>query len=165
MWSLINNIKKSPYSLSFLSGALLVVSQPPVSLFFLAYVALVPLFFTLEKGSDRHNFIAGMIAGIVCYTGLVYWVVVAMNTYGGIGIPLSLLTLLLLVLYLSLYTGCFAWVISYLDERLHIPFYLTAPPVWILLEYLRGILLSGFPWSFPGTRTSLAASGSGNGMT
>lgn len=140
--------KRLPYSLAFLSGALLVACQPPVSLFFLAYIALIPLFFALEKGRHRQNFLTGFAAGMVCYAGLVYWVIVAMNTYGGISVPLSLFTLLLLALYLSLFTGCFTWGISFLDTRFNIPLYLTAPPLWILLEYLRGILLSGFPWSF-----------------
>jgi apolipoprotein N-acyltransferase len=146
-------IKKSLYSLlslPLLSGLLLILCQPPVSLFFVAYIALVPLFFSLKPGIWRHNFLVGFYTGIVCYTGLVYWVVVAMNAYGGISVPFSILTLLLLVLYISLYTGCFTWLISYLKERFRIPLYLSAPSVWILLEYLRGVLLSGFPWSFLG---------------
>ncbi len=148
MSSTINYIRKWPYSLPFLSGVLLISSQPPVSLFPLAYVALVPLLFALKKGAFRNNFFVGFLTGLVAYLGLVYWVVVAMNTYGGIGIPLSLLTLFLLVLYLALYTGCFTWLISYLEDRFRVPLYLSAPPAWILLEYLRGIVLSGFPWSF-----------------
>jgi apolipoprotein N-acyltransferase len=119
-----------------------------VSQFYLAYVALVPLFFALKTGRDRLNFLTGFTAGIVSYTGLIYWVVVAMNTFGGISMPFSVVTLCLFVLYLSLFTACFTWLISFLDDRLHIPFFLSAPPAWVLLEYLRGVLLSGFPWSF-----------------
>ncbi len=141
------NIKRS-YSLAFLSGVLLVVCQPPVSQFYLAYLALVPLFFALKAGKDRLNFLTGFTAGIVSYTGLIYWVVVAMNTYGGISIPFAVLTLCLFVLYLSLFTACFTWLISFLNDRLRIPFFLSAPPAWVLLEYLRGVFLTGFPWSF-----------------
>jgi apolipoprotein N-acyltransferase len=126
---------------------MLIVCQPPLPLFFVAYVALVPLLFSLEANEGRRNFLVGFVAGIVCYTGLVYWVVVAMNTYGGISIPLSILTLFLLVLYMAVYVGSFTWSISFLRDRLGVPFYLTAPPIWIILEYIRGFLLSGFPWS------------------
>lgn len=142
------HIKSLPYSLAFFSGALLVVCQPPLSQFYLAYLALVPLFFSLEAGKNRQNFLMGFVAGVVAFTGLVYWVVVAMNTFGGISVPFSLVTLCLLVLYLSLFTGCFAWLSSFLQERLRLPLFLVAPPLWALLEYLRGVLLSGFPWSF-----------------
>jgi apolipoprotein N-acyltransferase len=145
--------KRSPsaglyFRLSFLSGLLLIACQPPLSLFFAAYAALIPLFFALEPGKGRRNFLAGFIAGAVSYLGLIYWVVVAMDTYGGIGIPFAVLTLVLFVLYLSLFTGCFAWLVSILEEPFNVPLVLSAPPAWALLEYLRGVLLSGFPWSF-----------------
>jgi apolipoprotein N-acyltransferase len=140
-------IRKSVYSLPVVSGVLLILCQPPVSFSSLAYVALVPLFFSLEKGKGRHNFLAGFSAGIVCYAGLVYWVVVAMNSYGGIGIPFSLCALGLLVLYLALYTGCFTWLTALSEDRFRIRLSLSAPVIWVLLEYLRGTLLSGFPWS------------------
>lgn len=139
--------RKSVYSLPVATGVLLVLCQPPISFSLLAYVALIPLFYSLKEGEDRRNFLMGLGGGIVCYAGLVYWVVVAMNAYGGVGIPFSLCALGLLVLYLSLYTGCFTWLTSFLDHRLRIRVYVSAPVVWVLLEYVRGKLLSGFPWS------------------
>ena len=127
--------KKLAYSLSLASGLLLIACQPPVSFFFLAYVALVPLLFSLEGGGGRNNFFRGFLAGIVCYTGLVYWVVVAMNTYGGISIPLSVATLFLLVLYMALYMGCFTWSVSFPPESIrhsvlsHCPSHLGPPRI------------------------------------
>lgn len=138
---------KSAFSLPVATGVLLVLCQPPISFSLLAYVALVPLLYSLKDSEGRRNFLTGLGAGVVCYAGLVYWVVVAMNTYGGIGIPFSLCALGLLVLYLSLYTGLFTWLVSFLEHRLRIPVYLSAPVVWVLLEYVRGRFLSGFPWS------------------
>lgn len=134
--------------LPILSGILLVTCQPPVSLFPLAFIALVPLLYAIEKYSYRHPFIPGFITGIVTYLGLIYWVVVAMNTYGGIDIFTSTLILLLFVLYLSLYMGCFTAAICAMDKNLSVPIYLSAPIAWVLLEYVRGIALTGFPWSF-----------------
>lgn len=134
--------------LPVLSGILLVLCQPPVSFFPLAFVALIPLLYAMEKYTYRHLFIPGFITGIVTYLGLIYWVVVAMNTYGGIDIFTSIVILVLFVLYLALYTGLFTITIGALNRRLSIPVYITAPAVWVLLEYIRGIALSGFPWSF-----------------
>ncbi|OPY77041.1 MAG: Apolipoprotein N-acyltransferase [Syntrophorhabdus sp. PtaU1.Bin153] len=71
-----------------------------------------------------------------------------MNTYGGIDIFTSVLILVLFVLYLSLYTGCFAALVSWLETKLSVPVYLSAPILWVLFEYLRGVALTGFPWSF-----------------
>ncbi len=142
-----NFLKSSRLSLPLASAALLILSQPPISLFPLAYVALVPLLFSLENGNHRANFITGFIAGTATYTGLVYWVVVAMNTYGGISTPLAVLILALLVLYLALYTGLITWLCPWLEERFRVPLYLGLPLFWVLLEYWRGWFLTGFPWS------------------
>ena len=144
----IDSIKNSRLSLPLLSAILLVISQPPISLFPLAYVALIPLLFSLEKGKHRQNFLAGFLTGILAYTGIIYWVVVAMNTYGGISIPLAILILALFVLYLALYVGLVTWLCPWLEASLRVPLYLGVPLFWVLTEYWRGWFLTGFPWSY-----------------
>ncbi len=144
----IQSIKKSPFSPAILSGVLLVLIQPPVSLSFLAFFAFIPLFYSLEKAGLRESFFRGWVTGVVSFLGLLYWVIVAVHKYGGINIYLSFLILMLLVVYMAVYTGCFTLVVSYCEKRFSLPFYITAPPVWVLVEYLRGTLLTGFPWSY-----------------
>ena len=140
----------SPFTIALpiLSGILLILIQPPISLFPLAYVSLIPLIHSLKTNNIRHNFLMGFIAGVVSHTGHIYWVVIAMNRYGGIDIYTSVLIMLLLVLYISLYIGCFTASSSYLESKLSIPLFLSAPFIWVILEYIRGIFLTGFPWSF-----------------
>ena len=144
----VNSIKNSRLSLPLFSAILLVLSQPPISLFPLAYVALIPLLFSLEKAKQGQNFLAGFATGTMTFAGLVYWVVVAMNTYGGISIPLAVLILALLVLYLALYVALVTWLCPLLEVSLKVPLYLSAPLLWVLCEYWRGWFLSGFPWSY-----------------
>ena len=136
------------YWLPFLSGILLISIQPPVSLFPIAFFALMPLLSSIDKDSLRFSFFSGYVTGVVSYLGLIYWVIIAMNHYGGINIPLSALILLLFVLYLSCYTGLFALSCAWFEKRFSIPTYVSAPLIWVLLEYVRGFLMSGFPWSF-----------------
>ncbi|HAR94696.1 MAG TPA: apolipoprotein N-acyltransferase, partial [Deltaproteobacteria bacterium] len=139
--------KNLPFSLPVLSGLFLVLCQPPVSLFPLAFVALTPLLVDIYGRNLRQSFLRGFVTGLVAFTGLVYWVVVSMNTYGGLSPTLSLLVLALLVSYLALYVGFFAWSVTYFQSK-GLESYLTAPLIWVALEYGRGFLLSGFPWSF-----------------
>jgi apolipoprotein N-acyltransferase len=136
-----------PFGMPAASGVLLILIQPPLSLGFLAVAAIIPLLYSLTGKRPMQGFTIGLITGIVSYTGLVYWTIVAMNKYGGIGLFFSFLALLLLVLYLSLYTAFFGLAVVFLKQRLAVPFYLSAPVIWMLLEYLRGIAISGFPWS------------------
>ena len=68
-----------------------------------------------------------------------------MHTYGYLPIWLSVLILILLAFYLSLYTAAFSFLISWL--RLGPAAALVMiPALWVCLEYLRGVLFSGFPW-------------------
>ncbi|MEN6616918.1 MAG: apolipoprotein N-acyltransferase, partial [Syntrophorhabdus sp.] len=138
----------SEYKFALLSGILLIVIQPPVSLWPLAFCALVPLFRAIDKDNLKRSFLQGLVAGIVTWLGTIYWVVVAMNQYGGIIVPLSILILLLFVLYLSLYMGVFTLTCAFLEKRVSLPSYLSAPAIWVILEYARGIVMTGFPWSY-----------------
>ena len=131
-----------------LSGILIVLAHAPVSLFPVAFIALVPLLASIRTEDLRASFRSGFIAGMVSWLGLVYWVVVAMNHYGGIDLFLSTLILLLLALYLSIYTGLFALLCAWLARRFMVPVWFSAPLIWVLLEYFRGWFFTGFPWAF-----------------
>jgi apolipoprotein N-acyltransferase len=48
---------------------------------------------------------------------------------------------------MALYMGFFTFLIAYLRDRFRIPLYVSAPLAWVVLEYARGIFMSGFPWS------------------
>jgi apolipoprotein N-acyltransferase len=140
----------SEYKFAFLSGILLIVIQPPISLWPLAFCALVPLMHSLDKDNLRVSFFQGFVTGIVAWLGTIYWVIVAMNQYGGIVVPLAALILVLFVLYLSLYMGIFTLACAFLERRMSLPSYLSAPAIWVLSEYARGIVMTGFPWSYLG---------------
>jgi len=138
------------YGHALLSGVMLVLVQPPVSLFPLAFIALVPLLKAIDRDDIVLSFKRGFAAGVVAWLGIIYWVVVAMNSYGGINVPLSVLILLLFALYLSLYVAIFTVSCAYLEKRTSVPAYLLAAPVWVVLEYARGTVMTGFPWAFLG---------------
>ncbi|MCX8021283.1 MAG: apolipoprotein N-acyltransferase [Syntrophorhabdaceae bacterium] len=136
-----------PFFLPFLSGILIIISQPPLSISPAAYFALIPLFVSLRGEDKGRDFLKGFITGVFAYLGLIYWVVIAMNRYGGLDMVTSCAIMLLLVLYMALYIGLFALTTSWLYKKVSIPAFITAPFTWVILEYLRGIILTGFPWS------------------
>ncbi|MDO9351031.1 MAG: apolipoprotein N-acyltransferase, partial [Deltaproteobacteria bacterium] len=81
------------------------------------------------------------------FLGILYWIVVAVHTYGNIPLIPSVLILLLLVGYLSLFIGAFTFLNRFIQIRLGLQTILLAPLFWAFLEYLRSFFLTGFPWA------------------
>jgi len=140
-------MKKRDFLLSFLSAVLLVLSFPRYNLEPLAWFALVPLLYALEGKSLLQGFVLGFITGFLSFVGILYWIVIAVNTYGNVPFLLSVLILLLLVGYLSLFLGTFAFLSRYLQQRFGSHVIMLTPFLWVSLEYLRSFLLTGFPWA------------------
>ena len=111
-----------------------------------AWCALVPLFFALEGKTIGQGFRLGWITGFVSFLGILYWVTQTMHRYGGIPIFISLIVLGALALYLSVYIGAFSALLSMVERGSEWSMLVLASPLWVSLEYLRSILLTGFPW-------------------
>ena len=143
-------MKKRDIFLSLLSGILLVLSFPNFDLEFLAWFALVPLFYSLKDKSLLNSFFLGYLTGFVSFLGILYWIVVAVHTYGNIPLLPSILILLLLILYLSLFIGTFTILLHLIQRRFGFRMIILAPFLWVTLEYLRSFLMTGFPWAYLG---------------
>jgi apolipoprotein N-acyltransferase len=129
-----------------LSGILLAAAFSPAEWWPLAYVALVPLIVAAVGLPPRRAFLLGWIAGVVFFSVTVWWVTVAIITYGGLPAPLGWALLLLLSAYLGIYPGIFAMAASR-PGALGFAGLLLLPAAWTALEWFRGtFFLGGFPW-------------------
>lgn len=128
------------------SGLLYGLSQPGPDLWPLAWVCLVPLLYALEGRDLKERVLLGFVSGGVAYLTCCYWIVVAVNKYGGISLVGSVAVLLLLCLYLSVYWALFSALLYTFTGR-GIEKTIMVSCIWVLLEYLRGQLLTGFPWA------------------
>ncbi len=133
------------YILAVLSGILLFLSFPnvldpvfPAWSGYLAWVALVPLFFAINKQTFPRVLLIGFITGFVFFAGLLYWILY-IKELGALAWPLWLL----LSCYLALYVALFA-------SSLRFAPLMAAPFLWVASEYLRGMFLTGFPWGLLG---------------
>ncbi len=135
--------------LAAFSGILLTLSFPKTSISFLAWFALVPLFASSRNLSLKGSFSLGLLAGLVHYLTLIYWLAHTMSTYGHLPFYVSLPVLFLLSFYLALYTAIFIMTLTSLCPN-PISYFLTAPLIWVSLEYLRSFLFTGFPWELLG---------------
>lgn len=140
--------------LSVLSGLLLSAAFPPHARGDLVFVALVPLLLAVRVSSPRRAARLGFVSGLVFWLIDVAWLW-SLKDNGG---PVALVGLghIALSLWLALFPLLFAladaaaWRLAERCPR-HIFAILLAlvvePAFWVGSEYLRGTLLTGFPWN------------------
>ena len=140
--------------LSVASGLLAAFAFPKAGLFFLAWVALVPLLFALSESKLKQSFFYGLLAGFVFNAIGLYWLVPMLKFQTG-SLFQALLASGLLWVYLALYWGVWALLIGlvkkYTPQKYQISsFVIFAPVIWVVLEYIRTYFLTGFPWMLIG---------------
>ena len=138
-------MNRKTLSLSLLSGLLIFLSFPKADIGFLAWVALVPLFYVLRDTDIPGAFRTGFITGLVYSTGLIYWVVFVVVHYGYLPFYAGVSVMLLLAIYLSLYPALFCAGVVYFRKR-GVRGVIIAPLLWVSLDYVKAHLFSGFPW-------------------
>ncbi len=136
-------------ALAGFSGLLLSGSFPGIGLDFMAWFALVPLLIALRDLSAFDGFRLGVFCGLIHYLSLLYWFIPFLTTYGPFPVILSAGILLLFCSYLSIYMGMFGLMLCWIRVSVF-SLILIMPAIWVGLEYLRAILLSGYPWELLG---------------
>ncbi|MGH7320600.1 MAG: apolipoprotein N-acyltransferase [Candidatus Rokuibacteriota bacterium] len=141
-------------SLAALAGGALVLAFPSADLGLLSFVALVPWLARIPDVTPRTAALGGLVAGLAFYLGSLWWIAGTMVRYGDVpsafAIPVAAAILLLLALYLSLFTATFAAALAWVRPTTGPGFVLVAATLWVALEYGRAHLLSGFPWNLLG---------------
>jgi len=142
--------------LASLAGALLALSFPKFGHPACAWIALVPLLLALSGWSGRpgplrgtsalRGFGLGLVTATVYFTGTLYWTGGVLAAFGGLPGPLAVLAVILLALYLGLYLSIGTAAMGVLLARGGRRALWLTPFAWVASEYLRGTLLSGFPW-------------------
>ncbi|KPK28444.1 MAG: hypothetical protein AMJ61_02380 [Desulfobacterales bacterium SG8_35_2] len=135
------------YCLALGTGILLFLSFPgTVGLWPAVWVALVPLLLAVRKAKPAAAARLGLLAGMVHYVSLLYWVLIVLGKYGNLPLWISIPALLLLSLYMSSYLALFCVIISKVWEQREMLVVWAAPLLWVGLDYVRSFLFSGFPW-------------------
>lgn len=132
-----------------IAGALFPLSLAPLSYWPIAIISMAALFLTLPQQSAKEAFKRSAIFGLGIFGTGVSWVFVSMYFFGEISFLLALM---------GTFFFCFSNAVVFA-----VPFSLCAlfpqrnnlwllalPAIWVLSEWTRSWLLTGFPWLYAG---------------
>ncbi len=134
-------------ALALLAGAALVTAFAPLEWTLVGLAALVLLIeLWVAAASPRSALWSGFWFGLGLFGAGVSWVYVSLHRYGAMPLPLAALATLGLCAGLALFPAAVGW----LQARWRVPqaarACLLIPALWTFAEWLRGWLLTGFPW-------------------
>ncbi|MPZ16521.1 MAG: apolipoprotein N-acyltransferase [Luteitalea sp.] len=139
--------------MALLSGLLLTLSFPKFGHPVFAWIALTPLLVSVAspavwaRESSLRAWMLGLVTGFAYFAGTIYWTADVLAVYGELSRIVSILLAALLVAYLALFPAAFALIVARVAVASGTAVAcLTAPAVWVASEWMRGVLLSGFPW-------------------
>lgn len=128
------------------AGALSVLAYAPFNLVPLVAVSLALLFASWRHVSPRRAAWLGACWGVGAFFAGIGWLVVALNRFGGMPLPLAVIAILLLSAFLALYPALVGAAFAALRSGRWVRDALLVAALWALAEWLRGWLLTGFPW-------------------
>ena len=94
----------------------------------------------------RRGFFLGLAAGLVYFTGTLYWITRVMSVYGGLPLWVAVLVNLALISVQALYPAVFALIVRRLIRAFGPTGLAAAPLVWVATELGRSYIFIGFPW-------------------
>ncbi|TCJ12977.1 apolipoprotein N-acyltransferase [Parasulfuritortus cantonensis] len=132
--------------LPLLLGGISVLGFAPHYLFPLPVLALAGLFRLLRDAGQREAALRGWLFGLGWFGAGVSWVYVSMHDVGGLPVPLAGGLTLLFAAFLALFPALATWLPARWARPGAARLTWLLPACWALAEWLRGWLLTGFPW-------------------
>jgi len=131
----------------FGAGSLAVIGFAPFSIFPLTILSLAILFLHWQRAVDaRVAAKQGYVFGLGMFGVGIGWIYVALHDYGDMPAWLAILTAGVFAAFYSLFPA----LAGYLQGKFQVPVLIrlmvVMPAMWVLIEWLRGIIFTGFPW-------------------
>ena len=132
-------------------GILTSLSLPPFNYFLINFFTF-PLFylFLIKKINQHKNsklfFLYGWLFGFGFFISSLYWISISL-TYDDNLKSLIPLTIVLIPTFLALFYGLISYFFLILKQKNHISSFLVFSLIFGIIEFIRGSILTGFPWN------------------
>jgi len=133
------------------AGFVSVFAFAPFGLWPVQFIAQALLFYLAAREPTlKRTLLLGWAYGFGCFVFGVYWPYVSMHNYGDMSPPLAGLAVVLFSLLLGVFSGIAVVVGNWLRQRWqagsHLSYLAIFPSTWMLSEWLRDWIFTGFPW-------------------
>lgn len=146
---ILNKNNTMPANLTvLLAGAIVPLAFAPFGYSLLAVACLALLFYLCHKSTAKTAFIRSFLFGFGYFGAGVYWLHISINLFGGMNLAGALFFTYLLVTVLALFPAIFISLGNRFFNSTAIYAYAF---LWIIAEWLRGWIFTGFPWLNLGT--------------
>ena len=139
--------KLRPLAVPLFLGVLTVAGFSPFDIFILPAITLAVLFRLWARAPSRRAVAwIGLAFGLGLFGAGVNWVYVSLHDFGGMPLPVAVLVTALFCSVLALFPAAAGLAQSWLGGSIARRYLLTMPALWVLLEWVRGWIFTGFPW-------------------
>jgi apolipoprotein N-acyltransferase len=134
-------------------GAIQVFAFAPYDQWWIIYPSFIGFFFLLQQVqlTTQRYFVICFTFSISMLIATIHWVYVSMDLFGGMPKIVSAFLIVLLCAYLAIYPTIALWASTrFLTLSRTIRYLLLIPVFWLISDWLRGYVLTGFPWAYLG---------------
>ncbi len=133
------------------AGALQTLTFSPFNWWWLGPVSAFLILLCCLPLASGKLFRAGWFTGLGLFGSGASWVYVSISEYGNSSVPLAILLTVIFVAGLALCHGLAFWAWGKLARNSTIRRLILFPAIWVLGDWVRSWLLTGFPWLYLGT--------------
>ena len=135
-----------PLIIALLAGAVFSLALAPYHWWWLAILSPALLYACLKGRTAKQAFVLGLSYGFGLWFVGAFWLYTSIHTYGDTNAFLSVGMIALMALLMGLFTAIQTWVY----RRFFPETPLTFAPLWVLFEWSKTWVFTGFPWLFAG---------------
>ncbi len=130
-----------PLLIALISGAMFSFALAPYYFWWLAILSPALLYAVLRQRSPRHAFVLGWAYGFGLWFVGAFWLYTSIHVYGDTSAVVSVLMIAIMAALMGLFTAFQTW----LYRRFFPETPLTFAPLWVLFEWAKTWVFTGFP--------------------
>lgn len=146
LFSLTGEQPKVSRLIAFVIGCGTTLVFAPVEWAFLAPILTLPLLFVALAVSPKDAAAHFFWFGFGLFLTGTYWIYISVHVFGNAALWIAVLLMVGLSLIMAMLLSLAGWLSSRLSHGEPWRIFFVGPAAWVTIEWLRGWILTGFPW-------------------